>query len=301
MRIKTVFLTCIVLGFGSFLQAQNNLLDLLNQENPEQDYPISATFKGTRIQIGHSVETRKSRTLEISAHSRFWNTPEDASQSFVADRANTRFALEYGVSDNFTLGTGTSTFDGFFDVYAKYRILHQTKKEKNPISITLFQNATYRSREFKLIPRDEFIDRFSFTSQVLIARKVTRNFSLQLAPSYVHHGAVGAPGEPLNQFAVGFGARYKIGGHLSVASEYYLLANEIETETGFGPSFNAFSIGVNWELSDLFLQFMLTNSRYLTDDSIITQNRFNFNFRNPNLHFGFNATYIIHFKKKERL
>jgi len=276
-------------------------LKQLNEENPEQDYPIAATFKGTRIQIGHSVETRKSGTLEISAHSRFWNTPDDASQSFVADRVNTRFALEYGVTDNFTLGTGTSTFDGFFDAYAKYRIVHQTKQEKSPVSITLFQNATYRSKEFKLIPRDEFIERFSFTSQVLIARKVTRNFSVQIAPSYVHHGAVANSEDPINQFAVGFGARYKIGGHLSVASEYYLLANEIETETGFGPSFNAFSIGVNWELSDLLLQFMLTNSRYLTDDAIITQNRFNFNFRNPNLHFGFNATYIIHFKNKTRL
>lgn len=296
MKIKAIFFIYILLCTGQFIRAQG-LLDLINANNSEEVYPVSATFKGTRILIGHSVETRKARTLEVSSHSRFWNTMDESSQAFIADRVNTRFGLEYGVSDNFTAGVGASTFDGFFDAFSKYRLLQQTaNSEERPLSITLFQNATYRSKQFKEIPRDELIGRFSFVSQVLLARKFTRKFSLQITPSYIHHGAVGGPEDPLNQFAVGFGARYKLGGHLSVASEYYYVANTLESIDTFGP----FAIGLNWELSDLFLQFMLTNSRYLVEDSIITQNRLNFNFRNGNLHFGFNATYIIHFKKRNK-
>ena len=298
MKSSLLFFTLIVLlGYGQILKAQD-LSEILDSEFPEEKQYTFATFKGTRISIGQSVETRKAGTLEILAHNRFWNSPKETSNAFVADKVNIRFGLEYGITDNLTAGLGISTFDGFSDGFLKYRLLHQTSNTNdNLFSITLFQSAIYRSKQFKFIPRTDIIDRFSFTSQLLIARKFTRNFSLQIAPSYIHHGAVGDPRDPHNQFAIGIGARYKLGRHVAIATEYYFLANEIEAEEIFGPSFGPFSIGVNWELSDLYLQFMLTNSRYLTEDAIITQNRLNFNFRDGNLHFGVNATYIIHFKK----
>ncbi|MEM7382600.1 MAG: DUF5777 family beta-barrel protein, partial [Bacteroidota bacterium] len=83
------------------------------------------------------------------------------------------------------------------------------------------------------------------------------------------------------------------GGHVSVVSEYYYTTNPIESFDTYGP----FALGVNWELGDVMLQFMLTNAVNMVEDAFIAQTRNNFNFRNPNLNFGFNATYIIHFKR----
>ena len=97
-----------------------------------------------------------------------------------------------------------------------------------------------------------------------------------------------------SHFAMGIGGRYRIGGHVSVSSEYYYLANPITSVT----TFDAFAIGVNWELTDLMLQFHLTNTPNMAEDAFITQTRNNFNTRDGNLFFGFNATFILHFKKE---
>ena len=64
--------------------------------------------------------------------------------------------------------------------------------------------------------------------------------------------------------------------------------------------YNAFAIGVNWELSYIMLQFQLTNTRTFAEDRFIMQTSNNFNFKDGNLHFGFNATFTLQTDKKKR-
>ena len=55
-----------------------------------------------------------------------------------------------------------------------------------------------------------------------------------------------------------------------------------------------------WLLKKIYqLQFHLTNVRNFAEDAFITQTANNFNFKDPNLHFGFNATFVLHTKKKK--
>lgn len=61
------------LGFAP-VTAQS-LLEKVNQELPEDGGLTYATFKATKILLGHSMETRKKGTLELSAISRYWNIP----------------------------------------------------------------------------------------------------------------------------------------------------------------------------------------------------------------------------------
>ncbi len=272
-----------------------DLLGILEEE--QQDIPqyTQATFKFSRIAFGHSIETRKKGILDVFVANRFWNTPEQRTQSFAADRLSTRIALEYGVSDRFLMGFGGTTFDGLFDGYLKYKLVQQRSDQKgSPFSITLLQSASYFS-EALTAPniQDDFADRLSYTTQMLIAKKVTPNFSLQIAPTFVHRGLVFSEEDPQNHFAIGFGGRYKLGNHVSVVSEYYYNTNPVESFDTYGP----FALGVNWEIGDVMLQFMLTNAVRMVEDAFITQTRHNFNFRNPNLNFGFNMTYVIHFKR----
>jgi len=101
-------------------------------------------------------------------------------------------------------------------------------------------------------------------------------------------------GDDNNHFALGFGARYKLGGHVAIATEYYYVANPITGVTTYDP----FAIGVNWEVSDLILQFTLTNTLSFDESTTITFTPKNFNFNNGNLHIGVSATYVIQFNKK---
>ncbi|WP_411895373.1 DUF5777 family beta-barrel protein [Winogradskyella sp. A2] len=293
MKKNSIILVILSVVFSLGTTQAQSLLDSLEKEMPKDMSYTAATFKTTRISIGHSVETRKKGTMEVSAFSSFWNIPNADIQSFVADKVNTRFGIDYAFSDRFTFGAGASTWDGILDAFGKYRLMRQGGEHNNFLNITLLQTLSYRTKKIGYYSQfDDFSDKAATTSQVLIARKFNPKLSLQIAPTFVHRSGSGFDIDPNNQFALGFGGRYKVGQHVSIVSEYYYVANELESTDTYG----AFALGVNWEMSDLMLQFNFTNARNLVDDMFITQTTNNFNFNDGNFHFGFKATYIIHFK-----
>ena len=298
MNIKKIVCICFLLLGCVYFSNGQDLLDLLENEQQDTLGYSTPAFKMTRITFGHSTEVRSKRVLEIFAATRFWNLPRERSQTFAADKMSTRIALEYGISDLLSFGVGGTTFDGLFDSYLKYKLVSQkTGVQPFPVTMTLIQSASYNSSG---IPnsaiQDDFSDRLAYTTQLLISRKISTKFSLQIAPTYVHKSLFLSQQDSPNFFALGAGARYKIGPHLSVVSEYYATINPVASFDTYGP----FALGVNWELGDVLLQFMLTNALHMVEDTFITQTRNNFNFRNPNLNFGFNATYVIHFDNKLR-
>ena len=292
---RTFILWFLLMGIVTSGHAQETLLEKLKKEKNDSAMFTIATFQATRIQLGHSVETRKKNVLEISAMTRYWNRPVQNSNAFIADRMSARFGLEYGISDRLTFGAGFSTINAISDVFLKYRLLRQQDNGKNVFSITLLQAASHNgdaSSFYNVFDRGSFSQNLSFVTQVLIAKKFTRNFSLQISPTFVRHNQVPWPvTDDENQFAVGFGARYKVGRHVAIASEYYYVANPFESINTYG----AFSLGVNWELSDLMLQFKMTNTPNFVEEAFITRTRRNFNFKDGNFFFGFHATYFIQF------
>ncbi len=296
LTYKLLLAFCLVAN--SSVKAQN-LLDKLDKEYAKITLYEIATFKTTKIGLSHSIETRKKGAIQISLYNRYWDIPNFQSNRFLADEVNTRYGLEYSFSDNFTFGFGYSNFDKISDGYAKYRILKQSKGLKsNYLSITLLQGVSQRktrNANANLYGVNTSSNSYAFTSQILIARKFSPELSLQIMPSFIHRASSPTNNDPNNHFAIGFGGRQKISNHTSIVSEYYYVANPIKSIS----TFNAFMLGINWEVSDLMLQFHLTNARNFAEDTFITQTTNNFNFKDPNLHFGFNATFIIHTKKKK--
>lgn len=280
----------------SSINAQG-LLDKLNKEFPDKPVFEIATFKTTRIALGHSIETRKKGALEISFYNRYWNIPNFQGQRFLADKISTRFGLDYAFSDDFTMGFGYTNYDKISDGYAKYRLIRQQKgTTKAPISVTLFQGISQRKgTNTSLYGGASDVNKYAFTSQVLIAKKFNSNFSLQISPTFIYRSASNLNNNPNNQFAIGYSGRYKISGHASIVSEYYQVINPLKSIA----TFNSFAVGVNWELSYIQLQFHITNARNFAEDTFITQTTNNFNFNDPNLHFGFNATFVLHTKKNK--
>lgn len=297
-RIISQLIILTLLFSGTFIQAQG-LLDKIDNELSNENLDEIATFKTTRIGLGHSIETRKKGALEISLYNRYWNIPDFAGQRFLADKVSTRFGLDYAFSDNFSLGGGYTNFDKITDGYLKYRLFRQKKSsEKLSLSVTLLQAASFRNiknENANLYEGNTNVKRYAFTSQVLIARKFNPNFSLQLAPTFIYSSEKISQSDPTSQFALGFGGRHKISGHASIVSEYYYVANPLKSLT----TYNTFMVGINWELSHLLLQFHVTNARNYAEDTFITQTINNFNAKDGNFHFGFNATFVLHTKKRK--
>ncbi len=291
MKSNIYIFFIVLLCFGNGIQAQS-LLDELNESYTDPPQFESAVFKSSRISIGHSTKTLQKGVLEIGARNRFWNVANADIQSFVADKMSTRLSLEYGINDRFTFGVGATTLDGIFDSFLKYKLVRQQKKGF-PFSVTLLQNGSYQSEASSINDvhqGDAFEDRLAFTSQLLISRKISSDFSIQFSPTFLHRASSNFEEDPNNHFALGIGGRYKVGGHISIVSEYYHLFNTLESRD----TYDAFVLGVNWELSDVMLQFQMTNTQGVEEHSFITQTPNNFNFNDGNFVFGFTAIFILH-------
>ena len=296
MTIKSTLSALLFLA--TTVVSSQNLLNILEKERSNNPTYAEATFSHSRITFGQSTQTRKKGVLDVFVSNRFWNTPADRSQSFIADRMSARIAVEYGITDHLLFGLGGTTFDGRFDGFLKYNVIKQrTDGQGFPFNVTLLQNTTYFSEKLPVdsngnsySSNNNNSNRFSFTTQILISRKINSKLSLQLAPTFVKRGLEYNKKDPQEHFALGLGGRYKLGKHVSLVSEYYYVTNPIKSFDTYGP----FSIGVNWQLSRVMVQLMLTNALNMTEDAFITETRNNFNFRSPNLNFGFNFTYTFH-------
>jgi len=294
---KTVVLAYSSLILGLLPLKAQDILDILEKESPKVKLFAQATFKANKVVLGQSVETRKKGTLEFTLGTRYWDVPNnDRSQSFGADRFSANFNLSYAFTDRLTIGSGITSFDGIFNAFAKYRLVQQQLGGESPLGITLVQSFSQFTRDiarFRLA--DNPSDRQAHSTQVIFARKFDKNLSLQLAPTYIYTQVeLPVPGRN-NLFLLGFAGRYKLGNHVSLAAEYDYVFGRDEGPEGF----NVFSLGVNWEVSDLILQFSMTNARGFDDISGHLFTATNFNFRPGRLNIGVNATYVLHTKQRK--
>ena len=101
--MKKVLLNTFLI-LASLQLCSQDLLDILERETPETENIVSATFKGTRIVNGHSIENRKNKELEFIIAHRFGRINTGFEELFGLDQSNIRFSFEYGLTDNLTAG-----------------------------------------------------------------------------------------------------------------------------------------------------------------------------------------------------
>lgn len=271
---------------------QDDLLKELEQgEKPEKEY-VTATFKGSRLVNGQSVETRHKRELEFIFAHRFGRVNDGIYELFGLDQAYVRIGLEYGITDRISAGFGRNSVDKTMDTYLRYKLLRQTVGGEMPVSVTAFGNAAVKTSPKKEDAGYDITlqDRMSYTTQLLIARKFTPALSLQLMPSYVHKNQVDQSIEKNDQFALGIGGRIKVSKSVSLNSEYYYRFDVPEGN----PYYNSLGFGVDIETGGHVFQLVLTNTRGLTERAFITETEGDF--FSGDIHLGFNVTRTFQFK-----
>jgi hypothetical protein len=277
------------------LMAQD-LLNELEKSSKGTDYTI-ATFKGTRLINGHTIETKNGGTLEFIFAHRFGPINGGAYEMFGLDRAYVRLGLDYGITDNLSVSVGRNSVDKTMDGYLKYRLLHQSKGDRIfPFSATVLAGTAYKlspRHNSDVSPTFESIDRLSYTGQLLIARKFTSALSLQLMPTFIHKNAVDKTIEDNNQVAIGIGGRFKITRSVALTSEYYYNASKKDNS----PYYNAIGFGIDIETGGHVFQLVMTNAIGLTERAFITETRDNF--FDGAIHFGFNVTRTFQMKKNK--
>ena len=283
--MKKRFLVLLFIVLSLQLSAQD-LFDILEDEAPETTEVVTATFKGTRIANGHSIENRKKKELEFIISHRFGRVNTGFYDLFGLDQSNIRFALEYGITDDLTGGLGRSSFEKIYDGFLKYKLVKQkTGANSFPIAISLFGSATIKTQEsFDPNFDPSLSERLAYVGQVLIARKFSPSLSLQLTPTFVHRNSVVLDVDPHDIFALGFGGRVKLSKRVSLNAEYYYAFDELESLT----TTNSLAFGVDIETGGHVFQIILSNSITMIEKSFITETTGNF--FGGDIHLGFNIS-----------
>ncbi|MEX2588747.1 MAG: DUF5777 family beta-barrel protein, partial [Chitinophagales bacterium] len=236
--------------FSQEEEEDDDLMALLEEEEEETtDYTI-ATFKTTRIINNHSIETVNEGVLMFIIGHRFGRVNSGIREFFGIDNATIRLGFEYGVTDNFTIGYGRSSFEKTYDGFLKYKILRQsTGKKRMPITLTAFADAAINSARFPEPDRENYAtSRFTYTYSLLIARKFNEYFSLQLSPTMIHRNLVATKADNNSVFVMGAGGRVKLTGSLAVNMEYsWIIPGQIESKLYGENVQDAFSVGIDLE------------------------------------------------------
>ena len=270
----------------SFQYFAQDLLDILEKETPQTDQIVTATFKGTRILNGHSIENRKDKELEFLISHRFGRVNLGFDELFGLDQSNIRFALEYGLNDDITIGLGRSSYEKTYDSFMKYSLLKQKKGTNSfPFAVSLFGSVAVKTlKDFDPSDKRTFSESLFYVGQVLIARKVNSSFSFQLTPTYVHRNTVRINEDPHGIFALGLGTRIKLNKRVSFNSEYYFAMNESKSINAR----NSLAFGVDIETGGHVFQLILSNAITMIEKSFITETTDDF--FAGDIHFGFNIS-----------
>lgn len=270
----------LTLGFSQ-IHAQDDLLDLLDNEREDEEVVVTSLWKGQRLVNGHTTKTRSKGELEFIIMHRFGELNTGLDDLFGLDFANIRFSFEYGLSDRLTVGLGRSSFEKLYTGFAKYNLLQQG--EKSPVALSWMSTMAVRTADEPTFTEDELVDRVSYTHQLLIARKINEKFSALIVPSYVHRNRVQFDQEN-DIFAIGIGGRYRVSTRSAIIAEYYpRLTNEASDLYQ-----NSFGIGLEIETGGHVFQLTFTNSRSMAEKGFIAETAGAWS--EGDIHFGFNLS-----------
>jgi hypothetical protein len=215
-----------------FVSSQLSLAqDTIIEEVYAEEEPI--TFASTRIISGHSVETIAKGITDFRIEHRFGDiagTNGGVQNMFGFDMlSDMRIALEYGVTDKLMIGFGRckgtgAPYRSLLDGFVKYRALTQ-KKNKMPVSLALIGGSTftYMTASSDISQVNSFpktAHRFSYFTQVNVARHFGDRASIALMPTYVHRNYVAS--DDVNElFSLGGAFRIKLTSRFALIGEYY--------------------------------------------------------------------------------
>ncbi|WP_298485476.1 DUF5777 family beta-barrel protein [uncultured Maribacter sp.] len=293
--MKNLFLIAVLVMACTQTYAQD-LSAILESNMPETENYTTATFKGTRILNGHSIENRKKGVTEFVISHRFGRINLGFDELYGLDQSNIRFALERGITDDLMLGIGRSSFEKTYDGFVKYRILKQRDtKNTMPISLSFFGSLAYRTiKDFDPEKEPTFNQKLTYVGQLLIAKKFSPGFSMQIMPSYVYRNSVKIHNDPHGIFAMGIGGRAKITKRMALNAEYHYTINPLQSINAS----NSLALGLEIETGGHVFQIILSNSITMIEKSFITESTDDF-FKGD-IHLGFNISRAFQGKNKKK-
>jgi len=274
--------------------AQDDLLSLLGEEEETTDYAF-ASFKTNRVINLHSLENTSAGVLDIKISHRFGMVNTGFYELFGLDAASIRIGGDYGLTENMMIGFGRSSFQKTYDGYVKYRLLRQSSGAKvMPVTLSYFSSIAVIGTRWPNPSRENyFSSRLFYTHQLIVGRKFSEAFSLQLSSTVVHRNMVETEQEAHDVLSLGVGTRLKLTKRMALNLEYiYVFPDQLE------PGYrNSLSIGLDIETGGHVFQLHFTNSTSMIEKGFITETTGDWG--GGGVHFGFNVSRVFTIRRPD--
>lgn len=277
--------------FLAFLQPvigqDDNLLESMG--NDEGIEYTTASFKTNRVINLHSLENTAAGVLDFKINHRFGDLQGGIYNLFGLDNASMRISFDYGVTDQLVVGLGRSNLKKTFDAYAKYKFLRQSTGQRvMPVTAALVLGVACESQNSPEYLK--FLHRMSYSTQLIVGRKISESFSLELAPTWIHRNLTETPDDKNDLIAICAGLRQKLSKRVAINAEYnYVLPNQQ------GPGYtNSFGVGFDIETGGHVFQLHFTNTPWNFEQGFIAATTA-VPAGSPDwgVHFGFNLSRVF--------
>jgi hypothetical protein len=284
-----IFIACLFMAGGLFAQD----VDLLKgiEDTTPKTVKVTRAFKSTRVINAHSTEMLPKGTLDFRILHRFGPVKNGMKDFFGLDDAYMRMSFDYGITDNFTIGGGRSSFRKEYDVFGKLRVLQQSKGNKAiPLSVVVAAGAMVYTETFGT-PKPDVSDRSAYYVQLIAGRKFSERFSLQLSPIFIHRNQLLQPNDEKNIIAIGGGGRLKLSKRFALTFDYH------HAVSGLDEIFrDPLSLGVDIETGGHVFQLHFSNAIGMNERAFISQNTDKF--FDGGIRFGFNLSRVFKLGKR---
>lgn len=273
----------------SYSFSQDDLLDELQKEvKQDLNYELPA-FKA--MQVGNLQSTKiasKGDFYLVVAH-RFGSFSQGIDEFFGLDGANTKIQFIYSPWSDIQFGLSRDSFEKTYSGTAKVSFKKQS--DSFPLNIVGYGALDIESAsKTSSFPGIDFKDRVSITTQILASRRLTKNLSILIAPTFVRQNNLQQfqqTGDTnLNQFLIGVGGRLKISKRMSINADYALHLNRAASSIYKDP----FTVGLDIETGGHVFQLVFTNASGSNDSGFLSRTQgawFN------DVAFGFNIVRVF--------
>ena len=257
-----------------------------NPRGPVEDIFWAPSLVGTS-----TVTILPAGSLDFTIMHSFGLLRGGVSELFGLDgAANIRFGLDYSVHDRISVGIGRSRFDKLFDGRVKATVLRQSRDGRVPVEIGVQVGAGVTTTESAAGVSLEAIDRLSYMSSVLIARRFSRRFALQVAPLLAHMNTVFVDNDTNNtrvieentHLAVAAIGSLELMSWLAVVAEFVPVVGRRSDGTN-----DVLSVGVEFDTGGHVFQVFLTTTQWFTPQHLVAKTQDDF--LDGDFRLGFNV------------
>ena len=193
-------------------------------EGKHESEEVEGTFNGPMLIDNQTVDVVEKNELEFSFMQRFGNIKNDVDMFGLFSPENLRFGIDYGLIKNVSIGIGATKAKSIFDLNAKV-VLFKQNTLSMPVTISFFGEASRSGMsENNFINQDgeyNSMNRMSYFSELMIARKFNDQFSLQGALTYSYFNLIEETYSNSN-LGVSILGRYMFHKHVALIGDYDL-------------------------------------------------------------------------------